>query len=51
MALPLVYLGVHLVYHVEFYYPRHVIAGHLAMGLVTLFAVGRGWAGQAGREG
>jgi hypothetical protein len=44
LALPLVYLGVHLVYQADFYYPRHIIAGHLAMGLVTLNAVGRGWA-------
>jgi hypothetical protein len=38
-----VYLGVHLVYVVDFYYPRHVIAAHLAMVLVTLYAVGRGF--------
>jgi hypothetical protein len=43
VSLPLLYLGVHLVYVVDDYYPRHIIAGHLAMGLVTLNAVGRGW--------
>jgi hypothetical protein len=43
LGLPLLYLGVHLVYVVDDYYPRHVIAGHLAMGLVTLNAVGQGW--------
>lgn len=43
LGLPLVYLGVHLVYVVDFYYPRHVIAAHLAMVLVTLYAVGRGF--------
>jgi hypothetical protein len=50
MGLPLAYLVVHLVYHVEFYYPRHIIAGHLAMALVTLYAIGRGWAREAGRQ-
>lgn len=46
---PLVYLGVYLVYQVDYSYPRHIIAGHLAMGLVTLHAVGRGWP-RAGRR-
>ena len=43
LGLPLLYLGVHFVYVVDDYYPRHIIAGYLAMGLVTLNAVGRGW--------
>ncbi len=43
VGLPVLYLGVHLVYVVDDYYPRHIIAGYLAMGLVTLNAVGRGW--------
>jgi hypothetical protein len=43
VALPLLYLGVHFVYVVDDYYPRHIIAGHLAMGLVSLNALGRGW--------
>ncbi len=43
VGLPLLYLGVHLIYVVDDYYPRHVIAGHLAMGLVTMNAVGQGW--------
>ena len=43
VGLPLLYLGVHLIYVVDDYYPRHIIAGHLAMGLVTLNAVGPGW--------
>ncbi len=50
VGLPLVYLGVHLFYQADFYYPRHIIAGHLAMGLVTLNAVGRGWPRPGGRE-
>jgi hypothetical protein len=49
VALPLLYLGVHFVYVVDDYYPRHIIAGHLAMGLVTLNAVGRGWPRSSGR--
>ena len=43
LGLPLVYLGVHLVFEGDVYYPRHIIAGHLAMALVTLHAVGRGF--------
>ena len=43
VTLPLLYLGVHFIYVVDDYYPRHIIVGHLAMGLVTLNAVGRGW--------
>jgi hypothetical protein len=43
LGLPLLYLGVHFVYVVDDYYPRHIIAGHLAMGLVTLNAAGRAW--------
>jgi hypothetical protein len=31
--LPLAYLGVHVFYQVEVYYPRHIIAGHLAMAV------------------
>jgi hypothetical protein len=43
LGLPLLYLGVHFVFVVDDYYPRHIIAGHLAMGLVSLNALGRGW--------
>jgi hypothetical protein len=43
VMLPLLYLGVHVIFVVDDYYPRHIIAGHFAMGLVTLNAVGRGW--------
>lgn len=43
VGLPLLYLGVRLIYVVDDYYSRHIIAGHLAMGLVTLNAVGQGW--------
>jgi hypothetical protein len=34
--VPLVYLGVHLFYAVGNYYPRHILAAHFAMGLVTM---------------
>ena len=43
VGIPLLYLGVHFIDVVDDYYPRHIIAGHLAMGLVTLNALGRGW--------
>ena len=46
LGLPLLYLGVHLVFVIDFYYPRHIIAGQLAMALVALYALGRGY-GQA----
>jgi hypothetical protein len=32
------YLGVHLVYTATIYYPRHLISGYLAMGIVALCA-------------
>jgi hypothetical protein len=38
MALPVLYLGVHLVYQVQVYYPRHLVAGHLAMGVTAMYA-------------
>ena len=43
VGLPLLYIGVHFVYVVDDYYPRHILAGHFVMGLVTLNAAGRGW--------
>jgi hypothetical protein len=43
LGLPLLYLGVHLVFQVDIYYPRHIVAGHLAMAVVALYAVGRGF--------
>jgi hypothetical protein len=36
--LPLAYLGVHLFYQTDVYYPRHIIAGHLAMGVSVCLA-------------
>jgi hypothetical protein len=47
VGLPLLYIGVHFVYVVDDYYPRHILVGHFAMGLVTLNAVGRGWGRKA----
>jgi hypothetical protein len=38
LLVPALYLGVHLVYQVTVYYPRHVIAGYLSMGIVTMYA-------------
>jgi hypothetical protein len=43
LLVPLLYFVVHLVYTVEFYYPRHILAGHLALGVAVLYTVGRGW--------
>ena len=43
LGLPLLYLGVHLVFQVDTYYPRHIVAGHLAMAVVALYAIGRGF--------
>jgi hypothetical protein len=42
LGLPLLYLGVHLMFQVDIYYPRHIVAGHLAMAVVALYAPGRG---------
>ena len=39
LLIPLLYLGVHLFYQVTVYYPRHIIAGHMAMGLVASFTL------------
>jgi hypothetical protein len=47
---PLAYLAVYLVYQVDYYYPRHIIAAHLAMGLVTLNALGPGWTSETTRD-
>ena len=43
LLVPLLYLGVHLLYAVTIYYPRHIVAGHLALGVSVLYALGRGW--------
>ena len=40
-VVPALYLGVHLVYAVANYYPRHIIAGHFAMGLVAMTIAAR----------
>ncbi len=38
---PLLYLGVHVVYQVETYYPRHVIMGHLSCGIAASYLATR----------
>ena len=35
-CVPAVYLGVHVLYAVGNYYPRHIMAAYFAMGLVTM---------------
>jgi hypothetical protein len=39
LALPILFLMVHLFYQVNLYYPRHIVIGHLAMGLVAISGV------------
>ena len=41
MATPAFYLGPHVVYVIYVYYPRHIVAGYLAMGLVSLASQAR----------
>jgi hypothetical protein len=36
--LPLAYLGVHVFYQTDVYYPRHIVSGHLAMGVSVCLA-------------
>lgn len=36
LFVPVAYLAPHLIYQVEVYFPRHIIAGYLAMGVVAL---------------
>ena len=38
MAMPVAYLAPHVVYQVEVFYPRHIVAGYLAMGVSALGA-------------
>jgi hypothetical protein len=38
LLLPIAYLAPHVIYQVEIYYPRHIIAGYLAMGVSSLGA-------------
>ena len=48
LAVPLLYLGPHLFYALEVYYPRHIVAGQIAMGVVAIASVSRH--GQPRRE-
>jgi hypothetical protein len=43
LLVPLLYLVVYLLYDVDIYYPRHILAGHLAQGVSILYVLGRGW--------
>lgn len=38
LFLPIAYLAPHLIFQVEVYFPRHIVAGYLAMGVVALGA-------------
>ena len=50
LALPAVYLAVHFAYDATSYFPRHVIVGYLAMGLVALYVAGRPARPRSGAE-
>lgn len=39
MLVPIIYLAVHMFYQVTVYYPRHIIIGHLAMGVVAIYSL------------
>jgi len=41
LLVPLLYLIVYVFYDVDIYYPRHLIAGYLGLGISALYAVGR----------
>jgi hypothetical protein len=43
LLVPLLYFVVHLLYTVDTYYPRHILAGHFALGVSVLYAHGPGW--------
>jgi hypothetical protein len=38
VLVPALYLAVHIVYGIGVYYPRHILAGYFAMGLVAMAA-------------
>ena len=39
LLVPLLFLGVHVFYQVWVYYPRHIVIGYLAMGVVTFVSM------------
>jgi hypothetical protein len=41
LATPALYLGIHVIYTIDVYYPRHIVAGYLAMGLASMAWWGR----------
>jgi hypothetical protein len=43
LLVPLLYFVVYLVYTVGIYYPRHILAGHFALGVTVLYTLGPGW--------
>ena len=49
LLIPAAFLAPYFFYGTDNYYPRHVVAGHLAMGAAALHAASR--AGTAGRRG
>lgn len=43
LAIPLFYLAIHLLYNVSTYFPRHIVAGYLAMAVTAALALIHGW--------
>lgn len=41
LFLPLLYMIPHVFFFVTIYYPRHILSPHLAMGVVTIYALGQ----------
>ena len=39
LFVPVLFLGVHVFYQVWVYYPRHIVIGYLAMGVVTFVSM------------
>jgi hypothetical protein len=43
LLAPLLYFAVQLLYIVDVYYPRHILAGHFTLGVSVLYTAGLGW--------
>jgi hypothetical protein len=49
-VVPALYLGVHVIYAVGNYYPRHILAAYFVMGLVTMTIAAQGRAALASKR-
>ena len=50
VLVPALYLGVHLFWVVLVYYPRHVVIGYLAVGIVAMYVAATGRAAPPARR-